>query len=266
MRKIIFCLLMLFVSSINYAQNANIPESILMKIGEYKVRDRMYAAEAYVSLDTSLVYRYRIPATHTVFPNFYPTYMPMVYIDCTPSMMDDLLKIVARYKEWAKIAKENNLGKMQKKIELEFPFSMISLHKNAKGYPRYIEAKNRIFTFNFSDPQKSPSIFCNQEFKDDVTKLTVSTGLSFSSPEEFEAFVNFLNPEKVIQRIKEGKTTLFPQEESTEKKVVSEEVTLQELPVVNTSSNRQSVDIGKIARSALERWKNAARSVSGQKN
>lgn len=265
-KKHLLLLLMLNIVSVLSAQELNFPETISVTIGEFKASDQMFTAEADISTDTSLVCIYRLPATHAYPQNFYYDYAPVIHIICTTTMKEELLKIAAIYREWTETAKSNNVGKMQKVIEQEFPVFMLSLHKKAKGYPKYLEAKNNKFTFSVFNTQKPPSIFCNQTFKDDVLGITTSTGLAFRTPEEFEAFIEFLDPEKVKQRIREGKTTLFPQNEASKTNDVSKEVPSQpQSTSTKTNSSRQSVDKGKIARGALDRWIDAAKRTSGTK-
>ena len=258
MKKLFSCLMMLCTAaSTTFAQEETGPETTIVEIGEFKASDKMFNAQAYISKDTSLVYLYRMPATHAYPANFYNDYNPTISIACTPTMKDELQKIAAKYKEWATTAKDNNVGKMQKVIELEFPVVHLSLHKNAKGYPKYIEFKNHKFTFSIYDSQKAPSIFCNETFKDDLTGIPVSTGLAFRTPEEFEAFVEFLDPEKVKQRIREGKTTLFPQD-SQEGSHFTSSQTLPQSKTEQSATTTTRVDKGSIARGALNRWKSSA--------
>lgn len=263
MKKFFLCFMMLCTASVFYAQNDNKhPETILVKIGEFKARGDMFIAEADISPDTSIVYRYRIPATHTYPANFYYDYRPVVYIACTPTMKDELQRIAAKYKEWTETATKNNVGKMQKVIELEFPVFMLSLHKKSKGYPKYLEFKNSKFTFSVFDSQKSPSIFCNSTFKADALGLTVSTGLVFSTPKEFDDFIEFLDPEKVKKRIKEGKTTLFPQDETTGTQNTRQKVQSVQQDTPTTTPDMRSIDKEKVARGALDRRKRAAQKAS----
>ena len=155
MKKLFSCLLMLCTAvSTTFAQEETVPETTIVEIGEFKASDKMFNAQAYISKDTSLVYLYRMAATHAYPANFYNDYNPTISIACTSTMKDELQKIAAKYKEWATTAKDNNVGKMQKVIELEFPIVHLSLHKNAKGYPKYIEFKIASSLLAFTTPKK----------------------------------------------------------------------------------------------------------------
>ena len=265
-KKLFIMVMIAFVVSNVYPQEQKHLETILVEIGEYKAGDKMFVAEAYVSKDSSMVYLYRLPATHTSPSTFYYDYKPKVYIECTPTMKDELLKIAAKYREWTDVAINNSVGKTQKVIEMEFPIVKLSLHGKNKE-DRILDFKNRKFTFSIYNPQKTPSIFCNDSFKT-LFDINVYTGLVFISPDEFDAFVDFLDPEKVRQRLKEGKTSLFSQDEPAGKTSSTSSTTnaiIPTSPQKKTDSNRsvKRVDKGKIARGALERWKNAAKKGSG---
>lgn len=206
-----------------------------------------------------------MPVTHTLPANFYYDYNPKVYIACTPTMKDELLKIAAKYREWADIAKNNKVGKMTKVIETEFPIVKMSLHEKNKD-DQILDFKTHKFTFNLYDPEKSPSLICNDSFKT-IYGINVITGLVFGNPDEFDAFVEFLDPEKVKQRLKEGKTSLFTQDEPTGKTSNTSSAVNTILPTSQQQSTAKNtgikkVDKGKIARGALNRWKNAARKGS----
>lgn len=257
-------LLILVLSMITCANYAQVPDSELIKIGEYTATGKMFEAYAYVSKDTSNVYLYQLESTIVYPQNFQSDYKPKVYISCTPTMMEDLTKICSRYKEWAQTAKENKVGKMQKVIELDAPVALYSLHKEAKDYPKFKEFKQTKFTFNVPGVDKTPTLFINDTFVEDRTQIPVIIGLAFSSPEEFETFINFLDPKKVLQRIKEGKTSLFSQDVSGEKQertipiVVSQQDQQETSKVVRPISKQRK---GQIAKEALGRWKSAAKSV-----
>ena len=250
------------ISCSNYAQ---VPDSKIMKIGEYTAIGKMFDAYAYVSKDTSNVLLYRLESTIVYPTNFMSEYKPKIYISCTPTMMEDLTKIFTCYKEWAQTAKDNKVGKMQKVIELDAPITLYSLHKEAKGYPKFKNLKNTKFTFNIPAVDKTPTLFINDTFVEDISRIPVIIGLAFSSPEEFENFINFLEPNKVLKRIKEGKTSLFSQDEINEKleqtvtMTTEEKRTQKETQKITRPISKQRK--GQIAKEALERWKSAANSV-----
>lgn len=260
MNKFLTLFAFLFGAINLFAQEQEVPESILVKIGEFKAQDQMYEAQAYISKDTSLVYLYCIQAVFVRPSNFYSEYKPKIYIGCTTTMKDELLLISEKYKEWVEIAKNNDVGKFSKVIEQEFPIMQYSLHKNAKGYPKYFEWKNRKFTFNLYDIQKTPSLFCSESFVGPFD-IKISVGLVFNTPEEFESFVDFLDPEKVKQRIREGKTTLFTQVDPLNSQQEVMPKTAQQKEGKGNVGYKKA-DKGKIANEALTRWKNAAKKVS----
>lgn len=260
MNKILTLFVSFFGAITLFAQKQEVPETILVNIGEFKAQDKMYEAQAYISKDTSLVYLYCIQAVFVRPLNYYSEYKPKIYIGCTTTMKDELLLISEKYKEWVETAKSNDVGKFSKVIELEFPIMQYSLHKNAKGYPKYFEWNNRKFTFNLYDIQKTPSIFCSESFEGPLG-IKISVGLVFNTPEEFESFVDFLDPEKVKQRIREGKTTLFTQVDhlNSQQDVMPKPAQQKE---GKGNVGYKKVDKGKIANEALTRWKNAAKKVS----
>ena len=258
-------LLIAVLSIITCANFAQVPDSELLKIGEYTATGKMFEAYAYVSKDTSTIFLYRLESTIVYPQNFESDYKPKVYISCTTTMMDDLTKICSCYKEWAKTAKDNKVGKMQKVIELDAPVSLYSLHREAKGYPKFKEFKQTKFTFNIPAVDKTPTLFINDTFVEDRTQIPVIIGLAFGSPEEFEAFINFLDPKKVLKRIKEGKTSLFSQDTPNEKRESTIPVVVDNTPVQQDAPKAVRPICkqrkGQIAKEALGRWKSAARSV-----
>ena len=79
---------------------------------------------------------------------------------------------------------------------------------------------------------------------------------------------DFLNPVKVIKRLKEGKTELFTQDVHGKKNNIMESPTKDnqksDLSNNNTSnSNLKRIDKKEIASGALNKWKTAARKGSG---
>ena len=263
-RLIIIIVTMSFVFTNACSQRKWENGSILVGIGEFTALGKMFTAEAIVKNDTSAVLKYRIAATH-IAPNlYYSTYTPRVYITCTPTMMDQLLKIAAKYKEWAEVAKNNKVGKFHKVIEIEYPLEMTTVMNNNEE--QILKFETRKFTFNLYDLEKSPSIYSNTSFK--VYGHTFNTGLAFNTPEEFYAFIDFLNPVKVIKRLKEGKTELFTQDVNGKKNNIMESPTKDnqksDLSNNNTSnSNLKRIDKKEIASGALNKWKTAARKGSG---
>ena len=266
----LICMLVLTASS-SSSQEINDKELLLFPIGEFKSRDQMFKADAYVSNDTTIVYMYRLEATHTVPTNFYDGYSPKIYILCTPTMKKEFLEIDSIYKKWTEIAEKNEVGKIEKEIEVDIPsIGYFSLHKKTGVPDRYFECKNHHFIFKIFDEKKTPSIFCNNEFKDDGTGITIHTGLAFQSPKEFDAFVEFIDPMNTIKKIKQGEFSLF----SHGKAIEAQKVTMPIFQIKTTNSAESqrlrvpSQDKGakrKIAQGALNRWLNNAQKASGIK-
>ena len=246
-----------------FSQNEKAPEAILFPIGEFKSREQMFKADAYVSCDTTVVYLYRLEATHTYPANFYYGYKPKIYISCTETMVQELMEIDSIYRSWTNIAIKNEVGKMEKEIEADFPIYMYSLHKKTGVPDRYKPFNNHKFTFKIYDVSKEPSVFCNDEFPDDGTRITVSIGLAFNSTKDFSDFVNFLRPDGVIQKIKAGQASLFSQGEPvTGQYVQLPQFTELKKPVKVTSVWQDKNKRGQIANEALNRWVDNAKKAS----
>lgn len=210
--KRIILLLTLFASLPSFSQDQKEPELIKVDIGEFKAYGNMFNAKAFINTDTTLVYFYEIPATHGTPKNYYYEYSPILVISCTPTMKDELTNIYNKYKEWADVAKTNDVGKMTKVIELEYPLYGIILNKKAKGYPKMEKYGSHKFTFKIYDTLKPPSLFSNKDFDEKKGMNyfeSLTTGIAFSSPDEFKSFIEFLDPEKVKKRLKENKVFLF---------------------------------------------------------
>lgn len=211
MKKVIL-LLALFVSTMSFSQNQKEQELIKVDIGEYKANDKMFKAQALVNKDTTLVCYYELPATHGTPENYFYEFNPVFVIACTITMKDELLKIYDKYVEWTEVAKENTVGKFAKEIELDYPLYGVIFNKKAKGYPKMKKFGTHRFKFNLFDTAKTPSLISNKYFNDNSGMMDwgfLTTGLVFKSPEEFKAFIEFLDPEKVKKRLKEGKVFLF---------------------------------------------------------
>ncbi len=208
MKNLLLYILLSLTTSL-YSQN--LPETILVDIGEFKAIGKMFKAQAYVTKDTSLVCIYRLSAVHTLPTNYLTEYTPQIHIMCTASLKDDLLKVSSKYKEWAKIAKDNNVGKFTKEIDIEIPIvNCVIFQSGRKGFPMTTKYTTHKFTFNLYDVEKSPSIYCNVNVRADAL-VSFYTGLAFNTPQEFDDFIEFLDPEKVKKRLREGKISLFTQ-------------------------------------------------------
>jgi len=204
-------LLYIFLSLTTTLYSQDLPETILVDIGEFKALGEMFKAQAYVTKDTSLVCIYRLSAVHAFPTNYLTEYTPQIHIMCTTSLKDDLLKVSSKYKEWAKIAKDNNVGKFSKEIDVEIPIvNCVIFHSGRKGFPKTTKYTTHKFTFNLFDVEKSPSIFCNVKIQADALS-SFHTGLAFRTPQEFDDFIDFLDPEKVKKRLRGGKISLFTQ-------------------------------------------------------
>ena len=145
---------------------------------------------------------------------------------------------------------------------------MFYFHKTTGVPDRYKPFNNHRFTFKIYDVSKEPSVFCNEQFKDDGTGINIYTGIAFRNTKEFSAFVDLLRPAKVKQRIKEGKTSLFSQGET----VISQHTTLPQFTENKQSQTKKITSVWhdrnvkkRIANEALERWKNNAKKASNVK-
>ena len=210
--KRVFAVVSLFLCINIYAQNGELSKYSMVDIGEFKSLDKMYKAQGFINSDTSLIYMYKVEATY-VQKAFWVCYKtPCFYIACTPTLIDELKQISSKYKEWAKAAKENNVGKFQKDIEIEFPIVNYSYEmkdaRKAQCITKNCEKKK--LTFNYYDTSKVPSLFYMVRTSPSwETDVQIPFSLSFGSPEEFDSFIDFLNPENVKKRLREGKISLF---------------------------------------------------------
>ena len=202
-------LLFVLCLSLNmFAQKKENPELSIVDIGEFAASGSLHKAKAYIAKDTSIVYFYELEANLSYPSSFSKGYDPKVIIACKPTMKDSLIKVCEKYKEWTDVARKSSLDKFEKKIDVTIPFEVLVLNKKATGYPKYIEWKDKKFTFFINGNNKTAAISCTEVYKADYGMRTWS-GLSFTSVEEFEKFVEFLDPEKVKQRLKSGITTFF---------------------------------------------------------
>lgn len=155
-----------------------------------------------------------------VFPNNWqytpaiPAGSAKIVVTNTPDLIENAYKILAKYKEWKEQLIANNIKEIWKKIEIEWPFKAIILNwgKGKRQNTCFFE-NLKYFSFDYKE---SSSAFKNgprlQAYSGVNTRSgwhEGMTGMYFTSPEEFEAFIEFIKPENIKKRLREGVKPLF---------------------------------------------------------
>lgn len=199
MRKYLLTVVLLTVAIYGIAQS----QSVYVEIGAFKSAGTTKTAHAYLSPDSSTFYGYVIPAE---FTSPFKLDNPVVNIFYTDSLMTQLKRVSAKYREWTNLSKENTIGQFSKYIPIDLPinFAFDLKYSSGKVETYTQEPSKKQFKFNLYNPAKNPSIFIDTIFESCRVKYHIV--LAFLNPDEFDAFIDFLSPEKVIARVKKGCT------------------------------------------------------------
>lgn len=197
MRKYFLTAVLLMETLYGFAQS----QYAYVEIGAFMSAGIAKTAHAYLTPDSSTVYGYVIPAQ---FTSPFKLDNPVVNIYYTDSLMTRLKRVSAKYREWTKLSKENTIGKFAKYIPIDLPinFAYDNKYSSGKVEMQMLEPIRKQFKFNLYDPAKDPSIFIDSSFE--LYNVKYHIVLAFQNPDEFDAFVDFLSPEKLITRVKKG--------------------------------------------------------------
>lgn len=197
MQKYLLTAVFLMATLYGFAQS----QYAYVEIGAFMSAGTAKTAHAYLTPDSSTVYGYVLPAQ---FASPFKLDNPVVNIYYTDSLMTRLKRVSAKYREWTKLSKENTIGKFTKYIPIDLPinFAYDEKYSSGKVEIQMLEPIRKQFKFNLYDPAKVPSIFIDTSFE--LYNVKYRIVLAFQNPDEFDAFVDFLSPEKLITRVKKG--------------------------------------------------------------
>ena len=96
----------------------------------------------------------------------------LVKIANSPTLYTTLQNLLAKYKEWQKIAISNNVGAFEKEIDIEIPIETMTFYRGKEIHAGKWD--NKKFTFIYKNATKSPVLTCTGTWKgmnDDTAQL-----------------------------------------------------------------------------------------------
>ena len=171
-----------------------------VNIGAFKRRRGSSIAEAYMPKDSSKTTLIRLE------PSFYSPDIgerKAMYFNYNDSLIPRLERVLAKYKEWTKIAQENFTGEFGKKIEVVTDFAGYDEDNPGSILYRYWfpKTEDKKFVFRVMENAKHPLMGIGIDNYDDKFIPRYCT-LFFDNIKDFEDFINFLRWENIEKRIK----------------------------------------------------------------
>lgn len=217
MKKLLFVsMLFCIMQFANAQEKKEIPKVIEHEIGQFCSGGSLLNARAGVSEDTTIVYYYILEAQTSFKPWGLENVKPEFVLWCTPDLKQKLDSVSNKFREWAKVVHDNNITNMESRtINIEVPFTDYILHNDKRDdFPRIEKCNKKTFRFWLTAKGK-PVVgydldlivkLPNRLDKNNSEKLYVY--LPFWDDEIYK-FADFLEPENVKIRIREGKKDLF---------------------------------------------------------
>lgn len=144
------------------------------------------------------------PTSH--FSKFYDFHNKDIVFPYTNENWRKLKEISDKYNEWSKVAKENNVGHMEKDVDISIDDLYVHLYETSRGkitkeYNISLEKKK----FAFLVPAtigKEPILRIELRGKDRSKDSRYFSGsLTFDNCNEFEEFINFIQPDSLKCRL-----------------------------------------------------------------
>lgn len=163
----LFTILLLLVTLVIKGQNVD-KDAILVKYRNFEpnlIQQSTLGVSLLTSKDSTVVYMVVFkptsvsPYTATVHRD------PYMFFEYSDTLSNTLNKVARKFREWRKVAKENNPGKFSKEIDIEVPLKYLSLTKYGnKDFKFYKPDKNK-FSFVLYDVKEEPCLRLGEYIK-----------------------------------------------------------------------------------------------------
>lgn len=188
------------------SQSIDLSKLILVDIGEFKAQGGMHKAQAYIDQDSTIIL-YRLEPSW-ISPNNGYEYKPIILMLCTISLNEKLQAVKDKFAEWSAEAKQNNVERYDKMIDVDIPFIYLEVSKKSKGQEirEFVKIPEHA-QFMFIVPKlNAANISFRAQDNRSFLLMKYSAFLAFYGVEEFDDFCEFINYENVKQRLKNRNT------------------------------------------------------------
>lgn len=204
MKNVFFLFFLLY----NIAANAEYIDenTIKIQIGSVSIENKQHNLYVLTTIDSTRIEAVAFSPTKN-FSNYYDFYYKDIVIPYTNNNLQKLKEILEKYKEWTIVAKDNEVGHMQKIVDIEIPDMYIHLYetKNSKITTNFhVILNDKRFCFTVpATRNKDPMLYINFQGKDIEKKSKeLLASLYFYSTKELEDFVEFIQPNNLYNRLK----------------------------------------------------------------
>lgn len=212
-RVLLILISVLFVSVINTQAQSKPKDSKIIKYTTvaldtaFKHRNQNISVRLIVANDTSKIYYAVIRPSDTT-----PRYLiserdPLFYFEYSDTLSSTLLKVVAKYREWKKIADEHQTAELVKVIDIETPLKYMSLRNYTHRNFKWANPTTKKFSFVLRDRKIGSSISIAETIDDIEGMQNVHLILT---DKDLETIANLLDYKTLMNKLKkESEDALF---------------------------------------------------------